>query len=396
MPVRARLGLIAALAISAAFSPAPTASAAPGDLDPTFGEGGVVQILSSNEESNAKSVAVQPDDKILVAGHELGDLAVIRLLENGQPDPTFSGDGKAVIELPSGFSEARAVTVQPDGKIVVAGGGQGATKGDFLVARFNADGKPDPGFGGGDGVVTLPVGDDDDEAFGVDVGADGRIAATGKAEAGGAEVAGVVVLLANGTPDDSFALDGDITVKTPPGHDTGEEVALLGDGRVLIADSSGAGGGDGFSLVQLLSSGLPDPEFGGGDGLVLTPIPAEGLAEGNGRITDFAVLGDGRIVASGYGDDFVGTPPDFDGKVAAVRYLPDGEIDVGFADSGFFTQQLPGSDAAEAVEPAEGGRLLLAGGYDEPTSGGRAPAALRLTADGDLDPVFGVGGVVLR
>jgi uncharacterized delta-60 repeat protein len=131
--------------------------------------------------------------------------------------------------------------------------------------------------------------------------------------------------------------------------------------------------------------------------MALTPIPTGDSTTGaGGRVTDFELLGDGRIVASGYGYDEVGSPPSTDSKVAAVRYLANGELDPSFGNAGIFTRQLPGEDSARAIEVAEGGKLLLAGEYEKPASGERAPAVLRLDAGGALDPVFGTGGVVLR
>ncbi|HEX6228619.1 MAG TPA: delta-60 repeat domain-containing protein, partial [Solirubrobacterales bacterium] len=302
MPVRLRVVMIAGATLVALVS-ATSASAAPGELDPTFGSGGVVQLLPSDEESHAKGIAVQPDDKVVVSGYEVpGNAVILRLLENGQPDPGFGAGGKVVTPLPGGFSEFRTLAVQADGKIVAAGSAKGAVDGDFLLARYNADGSPDPGFGGGDGVTIVPVGTEFDLAEAVSIGPGGKIVATGRAMAGAKVVAGVAVLLANGTPDTGFAGDGTTTIETPTGNDSGVAVEMLADGRILIGDSSGAGAGKGFSLVQLLPTGAFDPSFGGGDGIVLTPIPAEGLmGEAPGRITDLDLLGDGRIITAGYG-----------------------------------------------------------------------------------------------
>jgi uncharacterized delta-60 repeat protein len=399
MLVRAPRAVIAGVAaLCALLVSGSTASAAPGELDPSFGSDGVVQVLASNEESSAKGVAVQPDDKIVLAGYEEpGNVVLLRLLPSGEPDPSFGTGGKVVTAFPGGFGEARAVAIQADGKIVVAGEATGTVNADFLFARYKPDGSPDPSFGGGDGVTTVPVGAGEDEAEAVAVGADGRIAAAGTAKAGAEYMGGVAVVLANGTPDASFAGDGTTTFETPPGNDRPDAVAVLADGRILVGDASGAGAGDGFSLVQLLPTSAPDPSFGAGDGIVLTPIPTEGQTTAAGRITDFARLGDGRIVASGYGFDYVGSPPTLDSKVAAVRYLANGELDPTFGSAGIFTRQLGAdSDQAATVDLAEGGKLLLAGDYIDPVSGERAPAVLRLDPGGALDPAFGAGGVVLR
>ena len=78
--------------------------------------------------SIANSVAIQPDGKIVVAGSESdGDggqfsyFALIRYNRNGTIDSTFSDDGKLVDNVGGGYDEAFSVAIQPDNKIVVGG-----------------------------------------------------------------------------------------------------------------------------------------------------------------------------------------------------------------------------------------------------------------------------------
>lgn len=380
---------------------APAASAAPGDLDPSFGSGGMVKLLESEEESYAGAVAVQPDGKVIVAGYEKGNTVVVRLLPNGEPDPSFGVDGKATTVIPGGENGAFAVTFQPDGKIVVAGAGKafGGVNVDFFIARYNTDGSPDATFGGGAGYVLVPVGTEEDQARAVTVGADGRIAATGTSDLPGFNNGlGVVVLEPNGTPDASFGGDGSLVEETEigEGDDRGVAVALLGEGRVLLGDSCGAGIGNGFVLLRLLSNGNPDPGFGGGDGIIETPIPGENLTEGMGRITDFALLPDGRIVASGYGADYEESPAAYRSTVAVVRYMAEGELDPSFAGDGIFTHRIDNEGTARAIALGEKGRVLLGGYYEQPVSGMNTDWVARLTPDGELDPSFGSGGLVIR
>ena len=165
---------------------------------------------------------------------------------------------------------------------------------------------PDPEFGGGDGIVLLPVGTLADSARAVAIGPGGRIAMTGIVGLPGSQLgAGVAVLEADGTPEAAFG-GGGTTVVSTTNDDRGEGVAMQGDGRVLVADSTGSGGGNGFTIVRLGLDGNPDSSFGG-DGIVVTPIPGEGGAE-EGRVSDVLVQPDGRIVAGGYGFDLVGMP----------------------------------------------------------------------------------------
>jgi uncharacterized delta-60 repeat protein len=375
----------------------PVASAAPGDLDPSFGTGGIVELLESNEESHANGIAVQPDGKILVAGNEKGNAVLLRLLPGGGLDPDFGAGGKVTTVLPTGFSRAAAVALQPDGKIVVAGGAKGAATNDFFFARFRSDGSPDISFGGGDGIELVPVGAEVDSAQALALGPGGRIVATGMAEVPVQnKMLAVVVLDEDGIPDPSFAGDGSVAKETAAKFDEGVTVAVLGDGGILVGDANGTGGGEGLVLMKLLSGGGFDPSFGGGDGVVVTPIPIEGAAFPAGRITDLALLPDGRIVASGNGLDYIETLGTYTEKIVAVRYTPAGELDPSFADGGVFTQKVADAGTVEAIELAEGGRLLLAGHYRNPILKQHAGLVARLRPGGSLDPAFGVGGLVLR
>ena len=142
-----------------------------GSLDPSFGNGG------TRRESNfvgGWGVAIQSDGKILVAGAEsvLGsqDMGVARFTKGGVPDTAFgesTGTSQTHVAATrfqgsngdAWPSMARAVFVQPDGKIVAVGcaalTGDGSSTDDtvsFAVARFNANGTPDKAFG--DDTVT--------------------------------------------------------------------------------------------------------------------------------------------------------------------------------------------------------------------------------------------------
>jgi uncharacterized delta-60 repeat protein len=391
---RLRLSL-AFLCAAVALVAAPAASAAPGDLDPTFGSGGRVGLLTGEEEVLVKGVAVQADSKVVLAGGEdpgegPGNTIVVRLLANGELDPGFGQNGKATLTI-SGGSEARAVAVQPDGKIVVVGDAKPGATYDFMIARLNADGSPDGSFGGGDGIQVVPVGSEFDEAEAVAIGPGGHILATGRTDlAASKKGAGVVVLKSNGEPDPAFTGTGTLVVKaSPDGYDEGAAIAERPDGRILVGDTTGAGAGNGFTLVQLTAAGLPDPEFGGGDGIVNTPIPGGGGAEG--RLTDFLLLPDGGIVASGYGFELVGSPPAPESTSAAIAYEANGDLDETFGDakSGIFSRRLGDGSEAGAIERTPSGQLLLAGDY---TTSASALQALRLEPFGILDQTFGSGG----
>jgi uncharacterized delta-60 repeat protein len=396
----ARITIAATLVALLGLLPADGASAGvPGELDSSFGVGGKVQV-ALGPESGASGVAVQPDGKILVAGSPEASQAfsIARLLPNGNPDPTWGEGGVATTPLGE-FANAYDVAVQPDGKVVAVGEAPGTEGEDFAIVRYLASGIPDPSFGGGDGVVVLPVGTKGDRARAVAIGAGGRLAVVGTSELPNfRDAVGVAMLESNGTPETAFAEDGTTVVTTNSGEDDrGEGVAFQPDGKILIADSTGAGGGDGFTVIRLGLDGKPDPSFDG-DGVVETPIPGEGGIE-EGRISDVLIQPDGKIVGGGYGFDYTGTPPEFVGKFEVVRYLQNGTLDSSFGSGGMVGVRLAGEHSfGRSLDLAADGKLILGGTYDaseNPLEEHAAPALVRLKPNGELDSTFGSGGIVL-
>lgn len=119
---------------------------ADGERDTRFGENGVVQFSDALGLTGDVQMTVQDDGKIIVMGQTAGDslASVFRLNSDGSFDTSFGGgDGRVVLE----FEEAMSLTVQQDGKIVVAGSGDR----DLTVVRLNENGSLDTGFGSQDG-----------------------------------------------------------------------------------------------------------------------------------------------------------------------------------------------------------------------------------------------------
>ena len=124
---------------------------AAGALDPTFGSNGTAEFgFSGVMNSGAVDAVLQSDGKIVVLneGENDTDVRLARFTANGQLDTTFGSGG--VVTLP--FA-AKALAVRNDNKIVVAGP---ADADDVLLARYTANGQVDTTFGGGDGQVVQP------------------------------------------------------------------------------------------------------------------------------------------------------------------------------------------------------------------------------------------------
>ncbi len=134
-----------------------------GELDPGFGTDGkvIIPIGLSNDDSSA--VAIQPDGKIVAAGStdtETGSkTALVRCNSNGGLDSDFGTGGIVTTSFDSGydFDMSSSVTIQADGKIVVAGvtANFGMDPSSFALARYNSDGTQDISFGT-DGEVITP------------------------------------------------------------------------------------------------------------------------------------------------------------------------------------------------------------------------------------------------
>ena len=159
---------------------------ADGSLDNTFGSNGLVTTdLGSNREDGANAVAIQPDGRIVVGGYTKPssgqDFAVARYLSDGNLDSSFGSGGMVTIDFGSSAETAYGLVLQDDGKIVLAGYSyQGNTTGyDFTLARLDSDGGLDTTLDG-DGKVTTDFGAYD-VARTVTTDASGRIVVAGRA-----------------------------------------------------------------------------------------------------------------------------------------------------------------------------------------------------------------------
>jgi uncharacterized delta-60 repeat protein len=292
---------------------------ADGVLDPSFGSGGrVAEWLGNYTQGGVKALARQTDGKLVavgtfdVAGSEA--IGVARYNANGSLDTTFDSDGLALIssfyywERPS----ARAVVVQPDGRIVVAAGLQSA---EVVLVRLNADGSLDTSFDL-DGIARPRYG----QPFALALQPDGKIIEAGQAYGGFS----VVVSRVNpdGTSDTSFAGDGTAEVNflsfDPVAvYSAALSVQIQANGKIVAA-----GVGDGntlhMALVRFNPDGTPDLGFGTGGKVLTVPTGATGA-----QASAVALQADGRIVASGHAYLANGNQ-----VFALARYLGDPTDDV--------------------------------------------------------------------
>ena len=118
-----------------------------GTLDNTFGTGGIV-TTPTDGDAEPKALALQPDGKIIVAGSSytgtsFGDFALARYLTNGSLDNTFGNGGKLYTDMGTGTNGIFSIALQADGKIVAGGIFNASATSDFALARYDTQAGPD-------------------------------------------------------------------------------------------------------------------------------------------------------------------------------------------------------------------------------------------------------------
>src|SRR5262249_47815992 len=155
-----------------------------GTLDPSFGGGGVV-IEPAELGGGPWGLARHAAGRLVVAGSQSGNLVVLRYVSDGSRDPSFGTGGLVVTGAGINRPLTRSLAIAPDGTLVLAGAADLATGGTQpFVARFLGNGALDPTFGRG-GATAVSLGVDSSEARAVALQPDGRIVTAGGATAPG-------------------------------------------------------------------------------------------------------------------------------------------------------------------------------------------------------------------
>ena len=267
-----------------------------GTLDLGFGTGGKVTTDLGSSGERGHSVAIQTDGKIVVAGYSGNgpnwDFALVRYTTNGALDLTFGTGGK--VTTPIGI--ARSVAIQTDGKIVVAGSSSNGTNWDFAVVRYTTNGSLDLGFGTG-GVVTTNIGSGNDKAYSVVLQTDGKLVVAGFSKNGTNDDFALVRYTTNGSLDNTFGTGGIVTTNFGSSSDEmRNSLAIQTDGKLVVAGNSNNSGSSDFALVRYTTNGALDLTSGTG-GIVTTDFGGFGGTDSGNSV---AIQTDGKLVVAGY------------------------------------------------------------------------------------------------
>ena len=383
-----------ALALAALSVAAPPAAAAPGDLDPSFSSDGRVTTLSTSETFVPRALAVQGDGRVVVAGYSC---------DTGTCGPT--GDSS------------------------------------FRLTRYTPDGGLDTDFGAG-GTVTTTVGAGRSQAFDVVLEPDGSLVAAGVASADGADRGSFALVRyrPNGALDQTFGSGGKVVTPIGAGFDAISDLVVQPGGGLIAVGQAEQAGAARFALARYGPSGALDPSFGSGGrllagsggrvlagsgpyafgaaGAVLPDggIVAVGAAGASSEVEDYrftsvrtgaqgaaepasteaigssysfanaaSALGDGRVLAAGVATDAAGAP-----GMALVRLSAGGGLDPGWDSDGVALARLGDGNVAADLILAPDGRAVAAGHVEH--GGALSFVLARFAGDGGLDRGFGAGG----
>ena len=291
-----------------------------GSLDTSFGGGD--GIASSGVNGSAKDVALQIDGKFLVAADlSNSNFNLMRFNSDGALDTSFGGgSGYVSTDLAGGNDRADSLTIQSDGKVLLSGFGFNGISFDFAVVRYNTNGSLDTSFNGTGKVLTDFGANSSDTGNEVRMQADGKIVVAGWSNTGGTNDFAIVRYNVNGSLDTGFGSGGKVTINLG-GSDFAEGLTIQADGKILVTGTAGINGGD-VGLVRLNTDGTLDTTFGGGDGIVTTDY--SGSSDDRGY--SVAVQTNGQIVMSGatQGNGLGGY------NIALNRYSSTGTLDTSF------------------------------------------------------------------
>lgn len=352
-----------------------------GSLDNSFGNNGIVLTAVGESSSQGRAMVLQPDGKILLAGTCVDDglysAAVVRYENDGELDATFGSAGIVITSIGPAGDEVNAMALQPDGKILIAGGNYGTIR-DMALARYHSDGTLDQDFGL-DGKVVVSVYPEDEVANALVIQNDGRIIVAGTITydmfGSGSESYSNFILArftSDGSLDPSFGTGGFAETDFGSDHEAGSAIALQSDQKILVAGTTGVPFALDMALLRYDPAGVLDGSFG------VNGLRTTSIGSGNDGAAALVVQSNDKIILAGYTDN--GSDTD----LALVCYEPNGELANTFGSNGIVVTpaSVDSSEFAQALAVQSDGKLVAAGGLS--TQGFQGPVLARYFGDTDM------------
>ncbi|MEZ6078115.1 MAG: LamG-like jellyroll fold domain-containing protein [Pirellulaceae bacterium] len=236
-----------------------------GSLDTSYGTSGMVSTDFAGGTDKAHSMTLQADGKVLLGGLTFTgtsfDFGVARSHTDGTLDTSFNSTGKVSIDLGANSNDTGyAITTQTDGKILLSGWTDAGGGNDFGLVRLNSNGSLDTSFNGTGKVVT-PIGSGSDLGVSVTVQSDGKILVAGQSNTAGNNFA-AVRYHSDGSLDTTFGGTGKVDTNFGgSSDDRGAAVLVQSDGKILVAGTSTINGNYDFAIGRYNTDGSLDARF---------------------------------------------------------------------------------------------------------------------------------------
>jgi uncharacterized delta-60 repeat protein len=362
--------IVVSAAVLAMGLSAGAAYGAAGDLDPSFGTGGIKTLPVTYPhpfEFAAADAAVHGTRPVVLGTVDGTDFGISKPLADGGKDPSFGVDGMVRIDF-GGTDTAVAVAVQANGMMAAAGNTDGSTA---AVAHYNADGTPDTAFGGGDGKVTIPLAPGDVVTDVAEMS--GRIALSIDTPSANGNFK-VVVLNSSGALDTTFNGSGTNNSADFGANDSAATLTFQPDGKLLVAGRRdvAAANGDDFAVARYTTGGAIDSGNGGFDTDGLETVDPSGGAD-DGALSISVDASDGIIVTGGSAT----------GGATVRLNLDQGGQDMSFGGGGvvFFPIFGFGSVATDVAVGPDGRIAIFGNGHEAQN----VTELQRINADGSPD-----------
>ena len=317
-----------------------------GSLDNTFDSDGIVTTpIGMTSDDEAYSIAIQSDGKIVVAGTNETEFALVRYNTNGTLDISFGNGGIVTTQVANGNEYIASIAIQSDGKIVAVGWDSSGVS-PFMIVRYNTNGSLDNTFDN-DGIVITTIGLGA-KALSVAIQNDGKIVVAGGSSNGFISHNTLARYNTNGSLDNTFDTDGIVVTPVGLGYSQANSIAIQSDGKIVAAGECLYSAHD-FGLIRYNINGSLDSTFDT-DGIVVTPVVVP-LSE------DFAysvnIQSDGKIVTTGTAYNNT--------AFALARYNTNGSLDNTFDSAGIVITPMGLNTYASSIAIQSNGKIVVAG-----------------------------------
>ena len=330
-----------------------------GQLDVGFGLGGVVVQNEADNLEQGWDVVVQSTGKIVVGGGGWGpvggsNMRVSRFNSDGTWDTTYGAESGRTSYDHGSSEDGNSIVILGDDSVVLGGcttfGGSGM---DFLIAKFDAAGSLDTGFGVSSGATLTAVNPTNPDCiYDLALQADGKIVGVGHSNYSDFAL---VRYLGTGLLDTVGFGTGGIEVVDVNNNEWANASALQADGKLVVVGTSGGNLATlDLAVLRRDTDGSVDVSFGGGDG-----VATKDVATNNDEAFGVAVDSLGRIVVVGTSDNGADT------DIVVWRLLGDGTDDTSFGTGGVKVIDLGDNEEGGSIAIASDGSYLIGASIDQ-------------------------------